>query len=200
MCCRIVRIYVLNLLVWCPLRYPHKDDVGFVFISSCLYGGSCRIYVTCVCLRIVVSNTYCVVFLLYISSSCVPYVASYSGLSIFYCPSVSSNIYFNISSYDGFPTTRQLFLPARSNSCTHINLTAQKWNVCLYFSFLFYLTEYTIDGVTNLLIAYNYHFEYMFYFAEQIIWVIKLLITVLFYLYIYLLVGHMCCFKIIIYH
>jgi len=28
-------------------------------------------------LRIVMSNTYCVVFLLYLSSSCVPYVASF---------------------------------------------------------------------------------------------------------------------------
>ena len=34
-------------------------------------------------LAIVVSNTYCVVFLLCFSSSCVLYVASFSGLSIF---------------------------------------------------------------------------------------------------------------------
>ena len=37
-------------------------------------------------LHIVVSNTYCVVFLFCFSSSCVPYVASSSGLSIFDCP------------------------------------------------------------------------------------------------------------------
>jgi len=35
---------------------------------------------------IVVSNTYCVVFLFCFSSSCVPYVASFSGLSIFDWP------------------------------------------------------------------------------------------------------------------
>ena len=40
-------------------------------------GSSCLIYVICVCLRIVVSNTYCVVFLFCFSSSC------FSGLSIF---------------------------------------------------------------------------------------------------------------------
>ena len=34
------------------------------------------------CLHIVVSNTYCVLF----SLSCVPYVDSFSGLSIFDCP------------------------------------------------------------------------------------------------------------------
>jgi hypothetical protein len=40
----------------------------------------------CVCLRIVVSKTYFVVFLFCFSSSCVPYVASFSGLSILDCP------------------------------------------------------------------------------------------------------------------
>ena len=44
------------------------------------------IYITCVCLRIVMCNTYCVVFLFCFFSSCVPYVASFSGLSIFDCP------------------------------------------------------------------------------------------------------------------
>jgi hypothetical protein len=39
-------------------------------------------------LCIVVSNTYCVVFLLCFSSSCVHYVASFSGLSIFNYPFV----------------------------------------------------------------------------------------------------------------
>jgi len=38
------------------------------------------IYVICVFLCIAVSNIYCVVFLFCVSSSCVPYVASFSGL------------------------------------------------------------------------------------------------------------------------
>jgi hypothetical protein len=33
-----------------------------------------------------VSNTYCVVFFTWFSSSCVPYVHSFSELSIFECP------------------------------------------------------------------------------------------------------------------
>ena len=41
---------------------------------------------TYVCLRIVVSNTYCVVFLFSFSSSSVSYVASFYGLSFFDCP------------------------------------------------------------------------------------------------------------------
>jgi len=41
----------------------------------------CLIYVICVCLPIVVYNTYCVM-----SWFCVPYVASFSGLSVFGCP------------------------------------------------------------------------------------------------------------------
>ena len=39
-------------------------------------------YVVCVYLRIVVFNN-AVLFLFYFSSSCLPYVASFSGLSIF---------------------------------------------------------------------------------------------------------------------
>jgi len=44
------------------------------------------INVICVCLRIVMSNTYCVVFLFCLSSSCVLYVASFSRLSILWWP------------------------------------------------------------------------------------------------------------------
>ena len=72
----------LYILQWCLLRFPHKNDVQFVFTSSCLQEGSCLIYVICGCLCIVVSNMYCVVFSLCLS--CVPYVAGFSGLSIFY--------------------------------------------------------------------------------------------------------------------
>jgi hypothetical protein len=41
-----------------------------------------------------VSNAYCVVFLLCFSSSCVLYVASFSGLSFLITPAVFSNVYF----------------------------------------------------------------------------------------------------------
>jgi len=51
------------------------------FFVACILCLSCLIYIICVCLHIVVSNTYCVVFL-----SCVPNVASFSGLSILDCP------------------------------------------------------------------------------------------------------------------
>ena len=56
-----------------------------VFLLFCL---SCYVLVQtgnlcviCVCLRTVVTSTYCVVFLFRSSSSCVLYVASFSGLS-----------------------------------------------------------------------------------------------------------------------
>jgi hypothetical protein len=55
--------------------------------------GSCLIYVICFCVRIVVSNTYCVVFLFCFSSSCVPYVGSFSRLSILIALSVFSSVY-----------------------------------------------------------------------------------------------------------
>jgi hypothetical protein len=38
-------------------------------------------------------NTYCALFLFSFSSSCVPYVVNYSGLSFLIAPSVFSNVY-----------------------------------------------------------------------------------------------------------
>ena len=61
--CLIMCLYVLSSMLCCPLCYPHKNDGRFIFAATCLQEGSCLIYVICVCLCIVVSNTYCVVFL-----------------------------------------------------------------------------------------------------------------------------------------
>ncbi len=55
--------------------------------ASSLLPVVCRIiYIIFVCIHVVVSNIYCVVSLFCLSSSCVPYVASFSGLFIFDCP------------------------------------------------------------------------------------------------------------------
>ena len=70
----------------------NKNDVRFAFTSSCLQESSCLTYVLCACLHSVVFNKYCVVFLFCFSSSCVPYVASFSGLPILVVPSLFSNI------------------------------------------------------------------------------------------------------------
>ena len=60
----------------------HLRYVRFVFTSNCLQEGSCLIYIMYVCLRIVVSNPYHVIFILFFFV----YAASLSGLSIFDCP------------------------------------------------------------------------------------------------------------------
>ena len=52
----------------CYVRYDCR--IKTMFCSS-LSPGSCLIYVICVSLRIMVSNTYCVVFLFCLSSSCI---------------------------------------------------------------------------------------------------------------------------------
>jgi len=71
LCCPIMCLYVLSFVLWCPLRFPHTNDVRFFYLQLFV----CLTYVICICLRIVVSNTYCVVFLLCCSSSCVPCAA-----------------------------------------------------------------------------------------------------------------------------
>ena len=77
LCCPIMCRDVQSSVLWCRLRFPHKNDVRFVFNSSYL------ISVICVCLRIVVSNTYCAMFLL-----CFIFRLVYPRLSFFFlgCP------------------------------------------------------------------------------------------------------------------
>ena len=85
-------LYLFVLSYYVPLRsascvvISHKNYVRFVFTSSCLWKCSFFIHVIYVCLHIVVSNEYCVVFLLCLSACCVPYVARFSRLSIIFCP------------------------------------------------------------------------------------------------------------------
>jgi hypothetical protein len=33
LCCSIMCLYVLSSVLWCPLRFPHENDVRFVFTS-----------------------------------------------------------------------------------------------------------------------------------------------------------------------
>ena len=80
------REMTLYIIVFCDhldreLRFPHKNDVRFVLTSSGLEEGSHFIYVICVCLCIVVSNTYCVVFLFCFSSSC-PFLIAPSFITL----------------------------------------------------------------------------------------------------------------------
>jgi hypothetical protein len=89
LCCPIVFLYVLSSVLRSPLRFPHRNDVRCVLTSSCSYESSRLIYVICVCLRLVVSKAYCVVYLLCClccSSSCLTCVAIFSGLSFFIVP------------------------------------------------------------------------------------------------------------------
>jgi len=89
-CCCFILLCVFTFWVpCCHVRYDFR--IKTMFGSSlppvvCRKAHECLIYVICVCLRIVRCNTYCVVFLFYFSSSCVPNVASFSGLSILDCP------------------------------------------------------------------------------------------------------------------
>jgi hypothetical protein len=81
----------------CELNSAQVDFSLYFAINSIkkqiVFTSSCLIYVVCVCLCIVVPNTYCVVFLFCFSSSCVAFVASFSGLSFLIASSVFANVY-----------------------------------------------------------------------------------------------------------
>ena len=69
-CCVIISFYVPSSALCCPLQFPHTNDVRFVFTTSCLYECSCLYYVICACLRIEVSNAYCVLFFFVLCTLC----------------------------------------------------------------------------------------------------------------------------------
>jgi hypothetical protein len=51
LCCHIMCLYVLSSVVWCPLRFPHKNYVRYLqLFMGCL---------VCVWLCVVVSETCC---------------------------------------------------------------------------------------------------------------------------------------------
>ena len=70
-CCSSFQFFVLSyyvllqseFLVVMSVTISAYSDVWFVFTFSCLQESSCLIYIICICLRIVMSNTYRVVFL-----------------------------------------------------------------------------------------------------------------------------------------
>jgi len=80
----------------CDVRYDFRIITMF---SSFLHPVVCRrthvLFTLFLFACIVMSNTYCVVFLFCFSSSYVSYVASFSGLPFLIAPSVFSNIYLS---------------------------------------------------------------------------------------------------------
>jgi hypothetical protein len=79
----VAHLFSLLVVLWrvFTLRVPCCDVRCNSRIKT-MFGSSLPT-VICICLHLVVSNTYCVVFLFCFSSSCVRYVASFCGLSIF---------------------------------------------------------------------------------------------------------------------
>ena len=126
-----LRISWLVSLV-CLLPFPHKKRCSVLLYLQLFVGGFMSLYVMCVCLRIVVANTYCLLFLFWLFSSCVPYVASFSGLSILLAPLVFSNIYFQaLLCYLSF----QSFDLSASCALTYIRMRS-------LFNWIFFITGY----------------------------------------------------------
>jgi hypothetical protein len=93
-------------------------------------------YLRYLCLRKVVCDTYCIVFLFSLSSSCVPNVASFSGLSISDYTSVFSNVYLSCVPNVATVSLDCPFLIALLCSLTFIYLVYQMLPVSLDCPFL----------------------------------------------------------------
>jgi len=83
--------------IWfeCRNDFSIKRCTVRLYLQSFVGGRMSYLRFFCVCLLMVVSNPYCVVCLLCFSTSCVPYVVSFSGLSFCIAPSVFANVYLH---------------------------------------------------------------------------------------------------------
>ena len=90
-------------MLWCPLRFPHKNDVRFFFDSGCLCEGPC---LCCLCLFAHggVQRILCCVFrrlmcpVLQVSLKC-SFLIAFSVFSNVYIYSTRLSSYHNYSSY-----------------------------------------------------------------------------------------------------
>ena len=82
----VMHVTISVLFYYVSVRSEFRIVIPVTISANCLQQGSFLINIIRVCLRIVVSNTYCVVFLFCFSSHCVSYVASLSVLPTFLFP------------------------------------------------------------------------------------------------------------------
>ena len=129
-CQQSIMSKIVSNIFWLNKLYHWFQSV----IVLCLVS-NVLIYFICVCLRIVVSNTYCVVFLLCFSSSCVPYVASFSGLFLLY---FSSSCVPYVTSFSG------LCLPYFSSSCVpYVTSFSELFSLCFSSSCVPYVASFS---------------------------------------------------------
>ena len=96
-CVTYMCLYGLSSVLWCPLRFPHKNDVQFIFTSSCFCRRAHVLLCFCVCLWILMPDVYwlyeyhggCLIR----SSSCLP-VASALVHLLFWCGRVANDFSF----------------------------------------------------------------------------------------------------------
>ena len=173
--CPIMWLYVLIYALWCLLQFPHNSDVRFVFTSGCLWEGSCLIYVIYACLRVVVSNTYCVVmFALFVFVLClVRPILPYCNL-LFISPLVFSNAYVHPYAHLRSNSWRRWCVFCERGSgikCLYVlgsvlwyvcyDFRIKRCSVCLYLqlivrgimSYLRYLCLFTHSGVQHIVVS-----------------------------------------------
>ena len=82
--CAVLLFVFTFIVLCCDVRYDFHIQTMFGSSLPPVVSRRARVYLRYMCLLcIVMSNTYCVVFFLCLSSFCAPYFAGFSGLSIF---------------------------------------------------------------------------------------------------------------------
>ena len=126
----------LCLFMHCGVQHILRCFLAlFVFVLLALW---CRfLRIVHFWLRILVPNTYCVVFLFCISSYCVLYVASFSGLSILECPSVFSSVYLHLHGLLQMYLRKLWTFVTEMRECIQYNLPCRRdWRSCTMTTFV----------------------------------------------------------------
>jgi hypothetical protein len=105
----------------------------------------CLICVNCVRLSKVVSNTYCVVFLLCSSSPCVSYVVSFPALSICDCPALFFNVYLGKCKYDHHTW---IISAIKDTLIIGQHKNYKKWATCPYHHYLVFSSAPCVLGTS----------------------------------------------------
>ena len=93
LCCSIMCLYVLSSVLWCPLRFPHENDVRFVFTSWRMS------YYLCLLTYTGVQHILCFAFVFVFLRRVYSMLPVSLDCPFMIAPSVFSNVYLITSSH-----------------------------------------------------------------------------------------------------
>ena len=95
LCCSIMHLSVLSSVLWCPLRFRIKRCSVRPYLLLFVGGLMSHLRYLCLCLCILMSKAYCVVFVFFVLCLAYPILPVSLNCSFLITPSVFSNVYLS---------------------------------------------------------------------------------------------------------